>query len=291
MKFPCLFAFLCLTAVWAQTPAAPSIPDLPDSTVIATFDDGGTFTMAEFKRVYSFMPLEQQRAVLQDRRAFLQQWAFMRKLSKMAEAAKLDQQSPTKDALEYNRTQILSQAQLDRTLQSIEVQPAEIVKYYDLNKDKYRQVHVRTIYIAFGGKKLSEEAARAKAAKLAEQARGGADFVKLVKENSDDETSKAKDGDFATLRPADNIPDAVRNAVFALKTAGDISDPVRQPNGFYIFKADEIKVAPLSQIRDQIFTEIKQKHFTEWLDKSNRETKVEFTTPAFVLTAPPQGGK
>jgi parvulin-like peptidyl-prolyl isomerase len=184
----------------------------------------------------------------------------------------------------------MSQAQLDHTLQSIEVQPAEIVKYYDINKDKYRQVHVRAIYIAFGGKKLAEEDARAKAAKLAEQARGGADFVKLVKENSEDETSKAKDGDFATLRPADNIPDAVRNAVFALKQTGDISDPVRQPNGFYVFKADEIKVAPLSQIRDQIFTEIKQKHFADWLEKSNREVKVE-SNPAFLESAPAHGGR
>src|SRR5215831_9523480 len=257
MKFPGLLAFLCLSAAWAQTPAAPGIPDLPDSTVIATFEDGGTFTMAEFKRVFAFMPLEQQRAVMNDRRAFLQQWAFLRKLSRMAEAGKLDQQSPTKEALEYNRTQIMSQAQLDRTLQGIEVEPAEIVKYYDINKDKYRQVHVRAIYIAFGGKKLPEEDARVKAAKLAEQARGGADFVKLVKENSDDETSKAKDGDFATLHPADNIPDAVRNAVFALKQKGDISDPVRQPNGYYIFRAEDVIVTPLSQARDQIFTEIK----------------------------------
>ena len=207
----------------------------------------------------------------------------------MGEEAKLDQQSPTREALAYNRTQIMSQAQLDHVLQSIEVQPSEIVKYYDINKDKYKQVHVRTIYIAFGGKKLTEDAARAKAAKLAGQARGGADFTMLVKENSDDETSRAKDGDFATLRPADNIPDAVRTAVFALKQKGDVSDPVRQPNGYYVFLADDIKLTPLSQVRDQIFTEIKQQHFSEWLQKSNKETKVEFLSPAFlgtVLSAP-----
>jgi parvulin-like peptidyl-prolyl isomerase len=285
MKVPGLFVFLCLGAAQAQPPAAPSVPDLPDSTVIATFDDGATFTMGEFRRVFAFMAPEQQRGVLQDRKAFLQQWAFMRKLAQMAQSNKLDQQSPTKDALNYNRTQILSQAQLDHALQGIEVQPAEIVKYYDINKSKYTQVHVRAIYIAFG-KKLSEDEAKAKAAKLAEQARGGADFVKLVKENSDDETSRGKDGDFATLRPADNIPDAVRAAVFALKEKGEISDPVRQPNGFYIFRADEVIVEPLSKVRDQIFTEIKQKHFGEWLEQSNRETKVEFNSPAFIGAAP-----
>jgi peptidyl-prolyl cis-trans isomerase C len=291
MRLPSVLAFVCLTAAWAQNQPAPSLPDLPDETVVATFDDGGTFTMGEFKKIYAFMPPEQQRMVLQDRKAFLQQWAFMRKLARMAEAAKLDQQSPTKEALAYNRTQIMSQAQLDHTLQSIEVGPAEIVKYYDINKDKYRQVHVRAIYIAFGGKKLSEDAAKAKAAKLAEQARGGADFIKLVKENSDDETSRAKDGDFATLRPADNIPDAVRTAVFALKQKGDVSDPVRQPNGFYVFRADEVIVTPLSRIRDQIFTEIKQKHFSEWLEQSNKGAKLLFTNPAFIGASPAQAAK
>jgi hypothetical protein len=281
MKLLSVPVFLCLIAARAQTPATPAIPDLPDETVIATFDDGATFTMGEFKRVYGLMPPEQQRMVANDRKAFLQQWAFMRKLALMAEAAKLDQQGPTRDALAYSRTQILSQAQLDHVLQSIEVQPAEIVKHYDVNKDKYRQVHVRAIYIAFGGKKLSEDDARAKAAKLAGEARGGADFVKLVKENSDDETSREKDGDFATLRPADNIPDAVRTAIFALKK-GEISDPVRQPNGFYVFRADEVIVTPLSRVRDQIFSEIKQKHFTDWLAQSNKDTKLVFNSPAFL---------
>jgi parvulin-like peptidyl-prolyl isomerase len=286
MKLPSLLALVCLSA-WAQTPAAQTLPDLPDATVLATFEDGGTFTMGEFKKIYAFMPPEQQRMVLQDRQAFLQQWAFMRKLAQMGEAAKLDQQSPTKEALLYNRIQVISQAQLDRTLQSIEVTPAEIVKYYDINKDKYRQVHVRAIYIAFGGKKLSEDDARAKAARLAEQARGGADFIKLVKDNSDDETSRSKDGDFATLRPADNIPDAVRTAVFSFKQKGDVSEPVRQPNGFYVFRADEIVVTPLSQVRDQIFTEIKQKHFADWLEQSNKNAKLLYSNPAFIGGAAP----
>jgi parvulin-like peptidyl-prolyl isomerase len=279
---------VCLSAAWAQPQAAPTLPDLPDDTVVATFDDGANFTMGEFKRIYTLMAPEQQRMVLGDRKAFLQQWAFMRKLAQMGEAAKLDQQSPTKDALVYSRTQIMSQAQLDHKLQSIEVGPAEIVKYYDVNKDKYRQVHVRAIYIAFGGKKLSEEDARAKAAKLADQARGGADFVKLVKENSDDETSRAKDGDFATLRATDNIPDAVRGAILALKQKGDVSDPVHQPNGFYIFRADEVIQAPLSQVRDQIYNDIKQKHFGEWLEQSNKDARVVFSSPAFLGTAPAQ---
>ena len=73
--------------------------------------------------------------------------------------------------------------------------------------------------------------------------------MKLVKENSDDETSRAKDGDFATLRSSDNIPDAFRATVFALKK-GEVSEPLKQPNGFYLLRAEEVTVRPLSEVRD-----------------------------------------
>jgi parvulin-like peptidyl-prolyl isomerase len=61
--------------------------------------------------------------------------------------------------------------------------------------------------------------------------KGGADFVKLVKENSQDEASRDKDGDFATLRYGDNIPNAFRSAVFALKQGEVCSAPRKSPCG------------------------------------------------------------
>ncbi len=108
---------------------------------------------------------------------------------------------------------------------------------------------------------LTEAEAKAKAEKLKEALKGGADFVKLVKENSDDETSRDKDGDFATLRFTDNIPDAFRTAVFALKK-GEVSEPLKQPNGFYLLRADEVTVRPLSEVRDDIFNDLKNDRAT-----------------------------
>src|SRR3982750_3877742 len=113
MKFPSLALFLCLVPVWAQvSPQVPPIPTLPDETVIATFEDGTKMTMGEFKQIYSVLPQENQQQVLQNRAGFLQQWALMRKLAKIAEEEKLDQLSPSKEALEYYRLVILSQAKM-----------------------------------------------------------------------------------------------------------------------------------------------------------------------------------
>ncbi len=96
---------------------------------------------------------------------------MMRRLTKMAEAAKLDQESPYKEALEYGRLNVMAQAQITAAINAIAIEPDEIVKYYDSNKKKYTQVKVKAIYIAFsedaasakGKKSLTEAEAKAKA--------------------------------------------------------------------------------------------------------------------------------
>jgi peptidyl-prolyl cis-trans isomerase C len=291
MKFLSLFALLCLGALWAQTPppAQPTMPNLPDETVVAVFDDGVNFTFADFKKIYAALPPDAQKMALMDRHSFVQQWALMRKLAKMAEQDGIDQESPTKEILEYNRFFVLMNARLNKQLLLTEVQPNEIVNYYNDHKEDYKQVHLRAIYVAFG-KKLTEEQAKAKAEKLLVQIRGGADFVKLVKENSDDETSRAKDGDFLTLHPGDNVPDALRSTVFQLKQ-GEVSDLVRQAGGFYIFRADEVIYRPLSQVREAIFSAVKEQHYKEWLDKTNNGVKVQYMSPTFLGLIPALGGQ
>ena len=177
------------------------------------------------------------------------------------------------------------------------MEPADVVKYYDDNKGtKYSQVRVKAIFISFnddpsaaagadGKKPLNEAQAKAKADKLVASLKGGADFVKLVKENSDDETSREKSGDFATLRGSDNIPDAFRSAIFALKQ-GEITQPLKQPNGFYILRAEEVTVRPLSEVRDEIYNEVKNIKADQWIRAIDTGIKVQVVNKAFVEGTP-----
>jgi peptidyl-prolyl cis-trans isomerase C len=272
------------------------MPDLPGETVVAIFGDGTKFTMADFRKIFEALPPANQQMALRNREQWLHQWELLRKLTKMAEDAKLDQESPYKEALAWGRMNVLAQAQISAAINQVVVEPADIVKYYDSNKQKYTQIRVKAIYIAFnedgassstskGKKPLTEAEARAKAAKLLAAIKGGADFVKLVKENSDDETSRAKDGDFATLRSSDNIPDAFRAAVFALKK-GEVSEPLKQPNGFYLLRAEEVTVRPLSEVRDEIYNELKNARSNEWLRGMDEGAKVQIVNPAFVSGMP-----
>jgi peptidyl-prolyl cis-trans isomerase C len=302
MKVFCLLAFASFGAIWAQTapgaaPAAPpAMPNLPDETVVAILGDGHKLTMGEFKQIFQALPPANQQMALRNREQWLHQWELLRKLTKMAEDAKLDQESPYKESLAYARMNVLATAEVSAAINLIVVEPGEIVKHYDSNKQKYTQVRVKAIYIAFsddaaasaagkGKRPLTEAEARAKADKLLAAIKGGADFVKLVKENSDDETSREKDGDFATLHSSDNIPDAFRAAVFALKK-GDVTQPLKQPNGFYLLRAEEVTVRPLSEVRDEIYEELKTIRSEEWIRGMDREAKVQIVSPEFVSGTP-----
>jgi len=304
MKALILGIFVSVIGAFAQVmPAVPAaerpqiLPEIPDATVIATFDDGVQFTMGEFRKFYAILPPQNQQNALRDRRTFLQHWAFMRKLSLMADQQKLDQESPSKEALAYNHMVVMSQAKLNDALNAIVVNPKDIVLHYELGKENYKQVRVKTIYFAFssaqetaGKKPLTEDAAKAKAQKVLAGLRTGGDFLKAVKEHSDDEMSRTKDGDFATLRPSDNIPDVIKSAVFALKD-GEITEPVRQPNGFYLFRAEEVSYRPLSQVREEISGTLKQQQYRDWLDQENRRAQVTYTSPAFLGETAPEPPK
>jgi peptidyl-prolyl cis-trans isomerase C len=184
---------------------------------------------------------------------------------------------------------VLSQAQINEQYNKFVVGGEELHKFYDENKNRYEQVKVKVIYVSFspnpgqsadGKKRLSEAEAKEKAERLVKEIKGGADFLKLVKENSEDETSKAKDGDFGTLSRADNLPDAIRNTVFTLK-AGEISDPVRQPNGYYIFRAEEISQKAYDDVQNQIYSELKNLRLKQWLDTTTKELNIQFVDTDF----------
>jgi len=289
--------FFFLASVWAQTAATPPAapPDLPPDTVVATFGDGHKLTAGEIDAYLKGLPPNQQRSALRDRRAFVEQFALMHRLAEMAEQAKLDQLSPTREALAFSRMYVLMNAQLREVMDGINISAADEKDYYEKNKDQFKQVKVKAIYIPFSsaagdGKHLTEAEAQAKITKLRSEILGGADFVKLVKENSADQTSVARDGDFGTIRRTDNLPEAIRTAIFSLKV-GEVSQPVRQPSGFYLFRAEEIGAEPFAEIREQIVGELKQARFKQWMDDtvSHLNLKIE-NQSYFAPNEPAVGG-
>ncbi|MGA2593951.1 MAG: peptidylprolyl isomerase [Bryobacteraceae bacterium] len=288
--------FLFTAAAWAQSAAPQNAPPakppvLSPDTVVATFGNGQKLTVGELKNFISAMPPQMQQSALRDRKGFVQQFALMHRLAEMAEQAKLDQSSPTKESLAFSRMYLLMNAQIHEAMNGFQASSADMDAYYKKNQDRFSQVKVKAIYISFsadpsketgadGEKRRTEAEAQAKIEKLHAQIAAGADFVKLVKENSEDQTSAAKDGDFGTIRRTDNLPDAIRNTIFALKT-GETSWPVKQPHGFYLFHADEVTAQPLSEVQEQILNELKQAQFNEWMEQIKTSLNLKYENETF----------
>jgi peptidyl-prolyl cis-trans isomerase C len=264
--------------------------------VICVFEDGYKMTVGEFKKIYAILPPETQQTALAKREDFLKGWAVMRKLAQMAKADKLDEGSPAREQLDYYSMRILTDAEMLDTSHKVSVPPGEAKQYYDAHRDNYKEVQLKAIYLSFSdgaapttssatsSAKRTEEQTKVLAAKLTADLRGGADFVKLVEQYSDDSTSKAKAGDFATIHGSDNIPQEVKSVVMGLKQ-GDVSEPLRQPSAIYIFRAETVSYKPFEQVSDEILNQLKTEHFRVWLDSINRNIKVEFKSQEF-LNAP-----
>jgi peptidyl-prolyl cis-trans isomerase C len=270
------------------TGAAKPVPVSPD-TVVAEVA-GKKYTAAEVDKMIDALPPQYQTAA-HSQPQILSQVFLMKRLAEDAIKAGLDQRAPFKDQLEMSRIQVLSTAELSDINNAMDVSGEEQQKYYKDNPDKFKQVKVRVIYIAFNpnpkapppadGKKVVTEAeAKATIEDLAKQIQNGADFGKLARDLSDDKPSAAKDGDFGVVKQDSSYPQAIKTAVFALKQ-GELSAPIRQPGGFYLVRAEEIAQQPFNDAIMQIIQAVKQDKFKEWLKGMQAQYSVKIENPSY----------
>jgi hypothetical protein len=263
--------------------------------VIATID-GKNLTYGELHSYISTLSQAQGKAALENLENTIRQYAMLTRLSKLGEDQKLDQKQPYIDILRAGRMQVMAQAAISEQYAQTLVLPNEQEQYYNEHKaQQYSKLKVKTIYIAFAsdpkaasasGKKYRSEAeARDLATNIASKIKAGGDFVALVKQYSDDETSKNADGDWGTVNASDNLPDDFKRAVLALKL-GQITDPMRRSGGFYIFKADSMIERPYSEVRDEIFNMLKDVKMRQWMDKLQKSIPVK-VDPAAINPAKP----
>ena len=71
-------------------------------------------------------------------------------------------------------------------------------------------------------------------------------------------------------------------ALLGMLKKGDVSEPLKQPNGFYLLRAEEVTVRPLSEVRDEIYNELKNTRSDAWLRGVDRDAKVQIVSPEFL---------
>ncbi len=225
------------------------------------------------------------------------------------EKKKLADESPLKEQIAVARSLMLAQAETTYERNSFSVSEDEVAKYYEKNKTQYQQAKIRVIKLGLQepiplgadavqkaaqtatqnarAPKRSEAEAKALAAEIIKKLRAGGDFAALAKQYSDDADTKDKGGDFGTMTPTSAYPDEMKKAVFALK-AGEIGEPVRQPNALYIIRADEVTFQPIAKVHVEIMDQIRNDHLRTFGIELGKRFQPELIHPeAFLPSGPP----
>lgn len=143
------------------------------------------------------------------------------------------------------------------------------------------ELRVSHIMIRFNNmnNKTEIDAAKEKIDAIYKKLQGGENFEELVKQYSEDYTTKANNGEMQWFKSTSQLPQEFKDAAFALKNIGDYSAPVKTNFGWHLIKKLELKPnPPLTEQKENIKykisrderSQISSKAVIERLKKENK---------------------
>lgn len=241
--------------------------------VVATLE-GKDVTAADVDMFLNAMEEKLRNNLRDNPEEVLRGMGFMRRMAKMAEEKKLDRTAPYAKQLELTRLQALANAAIQANEKSVTVSDEELKQVY---KENQKYVSLAKLKIIFFSVEQENEAGHMAALQLAKEVRekikGGANFEELVKQYSKDPVSRDKNGDYGPLKTSDEIPVVAKQAIWALEP-GQVSEPVKLPNGYYIFKLIAYDTPPLEQVREQMAKTMRAVKHKDWLRTMGTQVQV-----------------
>jgi peptidyl-prolyl cis-trans isomerase SurA len=137
--------------------------------------------------------------------------------------------------------QIVLQQEVDKKL-FFGWTPDELKKYFQEHQDKFRKpenVSISEIYLSSAGKNEAE--VKARALELVRQLRAGADFAKVAASDSEREVNGVRTGaQNGGKVGAFEVPNLREDIAASVKSVavGGVSEPLRSPDGYQIFRVD-----------------------------------------------------
>jgi parvulin-like peptidyl-prolyl isomerase len=160
-----------------------------------------------------------------------------------------------------------------------------IVDYYEKHSEEFQvtdNVKWQDLFVATA-KHGSRDEARAFAASLADQARKGADFVKLVKEH-DDGDSTLRDGDGVGSKRGEIKPAQAEAILFRLAD-GQVGDPIELPTGFHVVRLVHRQNAGQLPFDDKVQKQIRDKLRNEFFQTEIKRIVRDLKRKAVIVIA------
>jgi hypothetical protein len=228
----------------------------PGTTGPATGTDCKTIiTRAQFEKLIGTLNPDMPK---NSQQMLAEQYAKAMVLQRLAERQGIPETQHFKDMMDYMRTQILASEVVTQAKDKAKPTAAEVQDYYTKHQQDYEQAALKRLFIPKSrpslketAKQPSEAELKLEADKMRTRAATGEDFDKLQKEIYDNTGIK-------TPPPPTSIPNWRRTAVpptqaaiFDLKP-GEVSQPIVQPEGIYIYKLESKKTLPLNDVKADI---------------------------------------
>jgi len=250
-------------------------------TPVATFNDD-SITVEELNQRFSEMSpfLRSRYATVEQRKDYVDGLARFELLAQEAHQRGLQNDPEVVETAKKVMVQKLIQKEFDEKQGAVAEQ--DVKDYYESHKNDYVKPElVRITDIFFAAPK--EDAAlrkkqKAKAEEVLTKAKAiaptdTAAFATLVRENSEDQRTKPMDGDSRFISEADltsQYGKEVATAAVNMKRAGEVSDVIETPTGFYIVRFQSRQAAlnlGIDQVKSQIENRIKHERRTQNFNK------------------------
>jgi peptidyl-prolyl cis-trans isomerase C len=262
--------------LWAQEKAAEAVSD-----PMLVKNEWTEVRKSDYETLLSRMPENVRSRLSNDQKAIIQVLSRLlrdKTLAAQARTEKLDQDPKVKTQLAAEIERFYARLRLDQIEKAASeafakteaVYAARALDIYLADKKKYEfPERVNAAHILFDLKKHGQE----EGLKLAQGVRAkivaGEDFGNAAKQYSDDAGSARQSGELGWFSYEEMVPEFAK-AAFALKKAGDISEPVLSQFGWHLILFKERKeagVLPFEEAKKRIMEEQRQKFIEEYRNK------------------------
>ncbi len=272
-----------------------------DPTRVVAIIHGDKITAAQAQKLLKRLPPEQTAKIVSpEQMAKAVENVYLAvKLADEGDKLKLGDTPPWKEQLDNYRVSILANAYVQHLTQDgYNPTDADIAKYYADHTTEFEQLKLSAILVSFvpagatapaSATARSQEQAKSKAADIVARARGGGDFAALAKMESDDKSSAAKGGDIGSINAGKNSLPKDIAAVVTMMKKGDISDPVEQRNGYYVFRLNDRIEQTLDEAKPQIAAALRTEHNKQIVQTVMSDYKIQVQDSDFFTRTGPAG--